>query len=230
MIFSALSVSVAQACLVGLYLTRPRFPDALWQNGGSIRNATMTFPKSEESDQADFEDRIHSPDGKRPDDVRTSYERDRTRVIHSAAFRRLQGKTQVMGVGEGDFHRTRLTHSIECAQVGTGLLDQLTRSGSIPKPLEKWMPSQSLIEAACFAHDLGHPPFGHGGEQELFREMRLRGGFEGNAHTLRLLTRLEKAKAKEWGINPTRRLTLAVLKYPAAYSSFDFANIDKFPW
>lgn len=168
-----------------------------------------------------FEHRFHNAEPLRPGDIRTQYERDRGRVVHSAAFRRLQGKTQVMGVGEGDFHRTRLTHSIECAQIGAGLMDQLERTAAVPRDLASWFPSRALIEAACFAHDWGHPPFGHGGEAALHKEMRTCGGFEGNGHTLRVLTRLEKYRQQGWGINPTRRLILAVLKYPVAYSAFD---------
>jgi dGTPase len=99
----------------------------------------------------------------RPGDVRTPFQRDRARILHSAGFRRLQGKTQVMGVGEGDFHRTRLTHSIECAQLGNGLLEKLLSRTDKAEPLVPWLPCRDLIEAACFAHDLGHPPFGHGG-------------------------------------------------------------------
>jgi dGTPase len=171
-----------------------------------------------------FEERFTADDPGRPDEVRTEYERDRARVIHSAAFRRLQGKTQVMGVGEGDFHRTRLTHSVECAQIGAGLLDQLVRSRRVPSAFEKWLPTKELMEAACFAHDLGHPPFGHGGEAALFGEMRDKGGFEGNAHTFRILTRLEKHSRPGLGINPTRRMALAVLKYPRAYSAFDLTK------
>jgi dGTPase len=181
------------------------------------------------TDPTYFEERLQGPDSQPPDDIRTPYERDRGRVIHSAAFRRLQGKTQVMGVGEGDFHRSRLTHSIECAQIGAGLIDQLDRTGSIPLAFKKWAPCRALIEAACFAHDLGHPPFGHGGETALQREMRTSGGFEGNGHTLRLLTRLEKYKRQGWGINPTRRLVLAILKYPIPYSAFDPAGFTSKP-
>ena len=207
--------------------------------GSSARTLRRTMPASPETrfrgseagaGRVFLEERFHGAEAERPDDVRTAYERDRSRVIHSAGFRRLQSKTQVMGVGEGDFHRTRLTHSIECAQVGTGLLDQLTRSDALSRELAEWMPPRPLVEAACFAHDLGHPPFGHGGEQALFRQMRAHGGFEGNAHTLRLLTRLEKAKEPDWGINPTRRLVLAVLKYPAAYSTFEYSDEEKFHW
>lgn len=171
-----------------------------------------------------FEDRFHSGETKRPNEVRTQYERDRARIIHSSAFRRLQGKTQVMGVGEGDFHRTRLTHTIECVQIGAGVLDQLVRSQRVPPALEAWRPPKELIEAACLAHDLGHPPFGHGGEIALFGKMRSTGGFEGNGHTLRILARLEKHSRPGIGINPTRRLVLAVLKYPKAYKKFDLSN------
>lgn len=119
-----------------------------------------------------FEARFYGQELPRPGDVRTPYERDRARVIHSAGFRRLQGKTQVMGVGECDFHRTRLTHSLECAQVGTGTLDMLERSGKLKGPLEAWKPSRVLVEAACLAHDLGHPPFG---------QVRRTGAVHGNA-------------------------------------------------
>jgi dGTPase len=108
------------------------------------------------NDPAFFEARRHTKDERRPKDVRTEYQRDKARIIHSAAFRRLQGKTQVMGVGEGDFHRTRLTHSIECAQIGSGLL-QVIQDSQVPESLAGFIADRDLIEAACFAHDLGHP-------------------------------------------------------------------------
>src|SRR4051812_890410 len=119
------------------------------------------------NDPAYFEKRKHGSGDPRPGDVRTPYQRDRARLLHSAAFRRLQGKTQVMGVGEGDFHRTRLTHSIECAQIGSGLLEQLQAQVDIPQNLQPWLPSRDLAEASCLAHDLGHPPYGHSGEVAL---------------------------------------------------------------
>lgn len=177
-----------------------------------------------------FEERRHGTDVLREGDTRGPFQRDRARVVHSAAFRRLQGKTQVMGVGEGDFHRTRLTHSIECAQIGYGLLDVLESSDDrVPEKARDWLPKRDLVEASCFAHDLGHPPFGHGGEVALHGEMRHCGGFEGNGQTLRIISCLEKYDRKGVGIDPTRRLILAVLKYPVPYGLFDPAKYDKKP-
>ena len=102
------------------------------------------------------------------DDERSRFERDRSRVIHSAAFRRLQGKTQVFTTGEDDFFRTRLTHSLEVAQIAKGLA---LRLGANPE----------LVETVALIHDIGHPPFGHAGEKELKKLMKNFGGFEANA-------------------------------------------------
>lgn len=113
----------------------------------------------------------------RPKDTRNPYVRDRARMIHSASFRRLQAKTQVLGVGESDFYRTRLTHSLEVAQIGSGIVKHLRKTGK--KNNEIWgeyLPSESLIETICLAHDIGHPPFGHGGEVALNFMMRNHGG------------------------------------------------------
>lgn len=158
---------------------------------------------------------------KTENDVRNEWERDYARLIHSAAFRRLQAKTQVLGLGESDFYRTRLTHSMEVAQIGVGIVRWL-KKGKYPnklkeETLEKILPKSSLINAICLAHDLGHPPFGHGGEVALNICMREYGGFEGNGQTLRILSKLEKYTEKN-GMNPTRRLLLGVLKYPVPYS------------
>lgn len=148
----------------------------------------------------------------REHDPRSPWQRDRGRILHSAAFRRLQNKTQVLSIGYNDFYRTRLTHSLEVAQIGTGIISQLCQSDySASAPLA----DPALIEGICLAHDIGHPPFGHGGEIALNYMMRGHGGFEGNAQTFRILTKLEPY-TKEHGMNLTRRTLLGVCKYPVS--------------
>lgn len=150
----------------------------------------------------------------RPNDHRDSFQRDKARILHSAAFRRLQSKTQILSVGQNDFYRTRLTHSLEVAQIGTGLTAQLKQLEIIKENnLETLLPSDPLVEALCLGHDLGHPPFGHGGEVALNYMMRNSGGFEANGQTFRIITLLEPYTEK-FGMDLTRRTALGLLKYP----------------
>lgn len=159
----------------------------------------------------------------RRDDHRSPYQRDRARILHSAAFRRLQAKTQVHGNSFDDFHRTRLTHSLEAAQLGTGIVAQLKKKQPEFRDL---LPSDSLIDSLCLAHDIGHPPYGHGGEVALNYMMRDHGGFEGNAQTFRIVTKLEPY-TEHFGMNLARRTLLGLIKYPALISQTRAAVIPQ---
>ena len=149
-------------------------------------------------------------------DYRTPFQIDRDRVLHTPTFRRLQNKTQVFWSGEYDFYRTRLTHSLEVAQIGKSISYWLR---SLPDgPLaDDFFIDPDLVEAVCLSHDLGHPPFGHAGERTLNHLMRDFGGFEGNAQTLRLLTE-RIFSVKRSGMNPTRAFLDGVLKYKSLWS------------
>lgn len=149
---------------------------------------------------------------KRQQDHRSPFQRDRARILHSAAFRRLQSKTQVMGSGQSDFYRTRLTHSLEAAQIGSGISAQLR--SKYPEISQALFPhDDTLIEAICLAHDIGHPPFGHGGEVALHYMMKDHGGFEGNGQTFRIVSKLEPF-SENYGMNLSRRTLLGLTKYP----------------
>ena len=131
---------------------------------------------------------------------RTPFQRDRDRIIHSTAFRRLKHKTQVFVYHEGDHYRTRLTHSLEVAQIARSLARALHLD-------------EDLAEALALAHDLGHPPFGHAGEDALAKVMAPHGGFDHNGQTLRVLTRLEARYAAFDGLNPTWETLEGVAKH-----------------
>ena len=156
--------------------------------------------------QHDYARRYGTPSAQR---ARSPFETDKGRIIHSAAFRRLQGKTQVFAVGERDFYRTRLTHSLEVAQLGRGMCAELKSTLKV---------DPDLVEAICLAHDIGHPAFGHPGEETLNKLMRKYGGFGSNPQNLRIATFLE-AKFRRGGLGLTRATLDGLIKYPELYDA-----------
>lgn len=176
--------------------------------------------------EGDFKRILDEGDAGEP--YRSPWRKDYARLIHSPSFRRLQGKTQLFP-GESDFFRNRLTHSIEVAQIAKSIAIRLNHETTEIKPGlgEHHAISTDLVEFAALAHDLGHPPFGHNGEKALDECMCSMGGFEGNAQTLRLLTKIEKKRTETYpepyeylngrdvrlGLNPTFRSIASILKY-----------------
>lgn len=143
-----------------------------------------------------------------PQKGRPPFETDKGRIVHSGAFRRLQGKTQVLGVGERDFYRTRLTHSLEVAQLGRGMCVEVA---------SEFHPDADLVEAICLAHDIGHPAFGHFGEEVLHEAMLKYGGFGANPQNIRIVTFLE-AKYEPGGLDLTRATLDGLVKYPNLFN------------
>jgi dGTPase len=140
--------------------------------------------------------------------TRTAFERDRDRIIHTTAFRRLEYKTQVFVIYEGDHYRTRLTHTLEVAQLGRSLARNLGGN-------------ELLTEAICLAHDLGHPPFGHAGEFVLNRLMDGYGGFNHNAQSYRVVTELEQRYPNFPGLNLTYETREGIVKHETEYDKSD---------
>jgi dGTPase len=153
---------------------------------------------------------------------RSAVAKDRDRIVHSGALRRLQRKSQIIGAEASDFFRTRLTHTLECAQIGRGIARSAPASDWITV-VDDVGDREDLVEAICLAHDLGHPPFGHNGEQALQAEMKQRAEclFEGNAQSFRIVTLLEPklfgeaAGRDRWvGLNLSRTTLRGMCKYP----------------
>jgi len=168
------------------------------------------------------DDKRRRQDNAEPDTCRSPFRRDYARLIHSSAFRRLQGKTQLFPGVESDFFRTRLAHSLEVAQIAKSIANRINQHPGSPDYFKTNRIDLDLVEFAGLAHDLGHPPFGHLGEKALNECMRTDGGFEGNAQSLRILATLEKkefasdrtsAGERRLGLNLTYRSYAAVLKY-----------------
>jgi dGTPase len=152
--------------------------------------------------------RIHA---EKETETRTRFQRDRDRILHTTAFRRLEHKTQVFITYEGDYYRTRLTHTLEVSQIGRSL----ARSLGV---------NEDLVEAICLAHDLGHPPFGHSGESVLSRLMGPHGGFDHNRQALRIVTVLERRYARFPGLNLTWETREGIVKHETAFDIPDMTE------
>ena len=159
----------------------------------------------------DSRGRAFHPDPE-PDD-RTAFQRDRDRILHTTAFRRLEYKTQVFVNYEGDYYRTRLTHTLEVAQIGRTIARSLGAN-------------EDLIEAICLSHDLGHPPFGHSGEVALNRLMQAHGGFDHNKQSLRIVTKLERRYPQWPGLNLTWEVREGIVKHETQYDVADAREYD----
>jgi len=146
-------------------------------------------------------------------DYRTIFQRDRDRILHTTAFRRLEYKTQVFINDEGDYYRTRLTHTLEVAQIGRSIARALGAN-------------EDLVETICLAHDLGHPPFGHSGERSLAKLMVDHGGFDHNRHAFRIVTQLEKRYPEFDGLNLTWEVLEGIVKHETEYDVSDAQDFN----
>ncbi len=199
---------------------------------------------------------IRAPSASPTAEDRSEVAKDRDRLIHSSGFRRLQGKSQIVGVEVGDFFRTRITHSLECAQIGRAIATAVAEKDDWHSVVEDPLHLPDLVEAACLAHDLGHPPFGHNGELALRAKMEKYAGslFEGNPQSFRMVTFVESKffgptqtgapDEDRWvGLDLTRTTLRALMKYPTVetaamlseqYPKFgayrDRADVAYFTW
>jgi len=175
----------------------------------------MTLPSDLAAQPSQSRGRAHKEVDSAPRGPRDIFQRDRDRIVHSVAFRRLRHKTQVFVAPDGDHFRVRLTHSIEVAQIGRTIARALGLN-------------EDLTEALCLAHDLGHPPFGHGGEQALTAALADAGGFDHNAHTLRLVTRLETSYPTFDGLNLSWEALEGLAKHngPITAPTWAMAEVD----
>lgn len=144
---------------------------------------------------------------------RTCFQRDRDRILHTSAFRRLEYKTQVFINYEGDYYRTRLTHTLEVTQIGRSLARALGAN-------------EDLVESICMAHDMGHPPFGHSGEATLNMLMKDYGGFNHNHHSYRIVTEIEKRYAEFPGLNLSWEVLEGIVKHETEYDKTDVLDFD----
>jgi dGTPase len=177
----------------------------------------MTLPPLVAASPSRSRGRLHTEDNSGPRGPRDIFQRDRDRLIHSVAFRRLRHKTQVFVAPDGDHYRVRLTHSLEVAQIGRTMARALGLN-------------EDLTEALCLAHDLGHPPFGHAGEDALNEALAGAGGFDHNAHTIRIVTRLETPYPDFEGLNLSWEALEGLAKHngpvPAPSWAMDEANAE----
>jgi len=175
----------------------------------------MTLPPGVAATPANSRGRLHPESNAGPRGPRDIFQRDRDRLIHSVAFRRLRHKTQVFVAPDGDHYRVRLTHSLEVAQIGR----TMARAFGL---------NEDLTEALCLAHDFGHPPFGHAGEDALSAALADVGGFDHNAHTLRIVTRLETPYPEFDGLNLSWEALEGLAKHngPIAEPAWAMAEVD----